>query len=136
MVAKSLPGFGRRLKQKREQAGLSQPELATRVGVHPSDVSRWERDVTFPRGTTLRDICLALRTSADFMLGLQRAPGDEPEALKQFRTTRWGKMAVANGWIEHLKAMQFPMEPTVDLYRDMVKSMLDVVESDGADDAG
>jgi transcriptional regulator with XRE-family HTH domain len=130
MAAKSLPGFGARLRELRERMGLSQPELATRLGVHPSDISRWERDLTFPRGAALRDLCVTIGASADYMLGLHGPPGEESEALRRFRGTRWGKIAADHGWIEHLRDMPFPMAPTVELYRDIVKSMLDMVEPD------
>jgi transcriptional regulator with XRE-family HTH domain len=35
--------FGMRIKRRREKLGISQSELARRVGIPPSKVSDWER---------------------------------------------------------------------------------------------
>lgn len=127
----ALPGFGDRLKRLRGE--LSQEQLANKIGGTASDVSRWERGVTLPRAETIRALCLYFRVSADYLLGLRDQPPAETPAFVKFRATRWGKIAEENGWIEELRAMRFPMDPTVDVYRDLVKSMLDVIES--GDDA-
>jgi transcriptional regulator with XRE-family HTH domain len=47
--------FGRNLRRQRRAAGLSQGQLATRTGLHPTEISRLERAVREPRlGTMLR----------------------------------------------------------------------------------
>jgi ribosome-binding protein aMBF1 (putative translation factor) len=64
-------GLGPRVKIPREWAGLTQPELARRSGVHAMAISRLERgekkDVT---GATLRKLSLALGVSTDWLLDL------------------------------------------------------------------
>jgi transcriptional regulator with XRE-family HTH domain len=39
-----------RLRELREDAGLSQSDVARHVGVSPAQVSRWEAGLTRPRG--------------------------------------------------------------------------------------
>lgn len=42
--------FGRYIKEKRKEAGLSQKELATQLFVSESAVSKWERGVSQTKG--------------------------------------------------------------------------------------
>lgn len=40
--------LGSRIRQARRHAGLSQSELAAKIGAHPTSVSDWERGVNEP----------------------------------------------------------------------------------------
>lgn len=59
-----------RIKQLREQAGLSQSDLARRLDVTRSSVNAWEMGL--PASTTQYIVAVAkkLHVSADFLLGL------------------------------------------------------------------
>ncbi len=57
--------FGKRLKECREKAGLTQEALAEKVGCSPTYVSSLERGAAFPRGDKLIAILNILKTSAD-----------------------------------------------------------------------
>ena len=47
--------FAANLRARRQQAGLSQEQLADRAGFHPTEISRLERAVREPRlGTIVR----------------------------------------------------------------------------------
>jgi transcriptional regulator with XRE-family HTH domain len=48
--------FGDRLKRAREGAGITQEQLAERVGVDQVQVSKWERNDTMPRADRLAAI--------------------------------------------------------------------------------
>jgi len=71
---------GDRLRQRREELGLTQAQLSERTGIRQFHISRIEgggiRDV---KGETLRRLALALRVSADFLLGMDDA--EEQPAL-------------------------------------------------------
>ena len=54
--------FGDLLSFYREKAGLTQKELADRLGVQYQQVSAYERDLTFPRKGRLIQICEILNT--------------------------------------------------------------------------
>lgn len=63
--------IGERIAQAREQAGLSQYELAEKLGVTQSTVAGWERKVTTIRTDTLIKLSVVLMTSTDQLLGLK-----------------------------------------------------------------
>lgn len=51
--------LGRRLRQARDLAGLTQMALAARAGCDQSDISDYERGVTAPLSTMLYNIAVA-----------------------------------------------------------------------------
>ncbi len=59
-----------RLRNAIKNSGLSQKEIAMRVGVHPSTVSKYVRMEKYPSIDTLALLCRALAISADRILGL------------------------------------------------------------------
>jgi DNA-binding XRE family transcriptional regulator len=52
-AARGRKAFGHRLKRLREEAGLTQEELARRSGLHRVTVARLERGSSLPSYTTL-----------------------------------------------------------------------------------
>ena len=56
---------GKRIKQRREQLGLTQEQFAEKLGVATNYISTIERGASFPRYETLVAIINALETSAD-----------------------------------------------------------------------
>lgn len=60
--------LGKRIAQKREQAGLSQSELGRRLGLSPQSVQKWESEVSVPRNKKLGDIAAALSTTVVFLV--------------------------------------------------------------------
>lgn len=55
--------FGARLKQLREQAGLTQVELAKKAGLHQFGVAKLERGERQPTWATVQALCKALGVS-------------------------------------------------------------------------
>lgn len=43
------PDIGTRIRKRRQELRLTQEELASRVGVHPSSVGNWEKGKHFPQ---------------------------------------------------------------------------------------
>lgn len=62
---------GWRLKELRENRGLTQDEVADRLGVERATVSAYERNLGFPRAEKLEKLALLYRTSVDYILGLE-----------------------------------------------------------------
>ena len=60
--------IGERIKLAREQAKLTQEQLAEQVEVSPQYVSDLERGVVGVSVATLKRICIALRVSSDQIL--------------------------------------------------------------------
>ncbi|MEB3179066.1 MAG: helix-turn-helix transcriptional regulator [Nostocaceae cyanobacterium] len=67
------------LKKLREEAGLSQEELARRVGVSVTTISRWERGASSPMLTVpqMKALCKALGKSLDELPDEFGLPNDE-----------------------------------------------------------
>ena len=57
------------LRTLREQAGISQRELARQIGERQSNVSFWERSGILPRSDKLAPIARALGVSVEELLG-------------------------------------------------------------------
>ena len=73
--------FSELLKQCRKKQGVSQAELASRLGVTQQAVGKWESGKSSPDPTTVARIAEILSTTADFLLGLYRpvASSNTPE---------------------------------------------------------
>lgn len=86
-------GLGIRLKEKREARGLTQLELAAKVGIRPETISRYEREEIDPPSSTLGLIARELGVSMDWLAGgarplESRVESDEvPESFTTWRTT-------------------------------------------------
>ena len=52
--------IGHNIRLARESAGLTQKELATRIGVAQARIAEWERGKVDPTGSTLIKIAAAL----------------------------------------------------------------------------
>ncbi|MCL2531331.1 MAG: helix-turn-helix domain-containing protein [Oscillospiraceae bacterium] len=55
--------FAAFIKEKRSALSLTQEQLADRLGVLPTTVSKWERGITYPDITIISAICKALNVS-------------------------------------------------------------------------
>ena len=60
--------FGRYIKEKRKEAGLSQKELAKQLFVSESAVSKWERGLSYPDMTLVTSLCEILHVSEHELL--------------------------------------------------------------------
>lgn len=61
-----------RLRDAIKNSGLSQKELAGRLGIDPSTVSKYMRLDKFPSLDTFANLCEVLDISADDILGLKK----------------------------------------------------------------
>lgn len=62
--------LGNRIKQLRQKSGLTQDQLATRLGVTAQAVSKWENSVTMPDITLLPQIAIEFGISIDDLFDL------------------------------------------------------------------
>ena len=63
--------FGKKISNLRQNANLTQEELALRMGVTPQAISKWERGQSLPDISILSDLCRVLNVSSDLLLGLE-----------------------------------------------------------------
>jgi transcriptional regulator with XRE-family HTH domain len=62
--------FGERLEAARRRRDMTQAELCNATGIALPTISRMENDLRLPTYAHLRNICIALRVSADHLLGI------------------------------------------------------------------
>lgn len=80
--------FAQRLVALRKQRGLTQQALADRVGIHVSNIRRYEAGNSQPTLDVLRNLALALTTSADSLLFDDDERGPDDDLRLQFEGTR------------------------------------------------
>ena len=81
--------LGRRIRYFRELRGLSQKQLAARIGVSNSRLSNWEQGLNRPDADTLRVLCTVLQVSANELLDIQQPNSsyseEEERLIRQYR---------------------------------------------------
>lgn len=70
--------FGDRVAAAREQAGLTQKELARRLGIRTSTVRNWENDLSEPRANRLSMMAGMLNVSMMWLINGQGEGMDSP----------------------------------------------------------
>ena len=68
------------IKQLREQRGMTQEELANRLGVKYPAVSKWERGMAYPSMNTVIKMAELCQVSMDVVLGLAPIPSSGESA--------------------------------------------------------
>jgi transcriptional regulator with XRE-family HTH domain len=81
MSKKERPALGQRLVELRQAAGLTQMQLAEKLGVHHSNIAFWELTGTPPRGEVLPKLAHTLGVSIDALLGVT-PPKPKKQAAK------------------------------------------------------
>lgn len=82
--------LGKKIAQLRKSKGWTQTQLAENVGVHPSHITRWERDKNQPSASTLNDLAKCFEVTVEELTRnpskryLQESIKDE-ELLMQFK---------------------------------------------------
>ncbi|MBO6262950.1 MAG: helix-turn-helix transcriptional regulator [Clostridia bacterium] len=67
-----LKDIQKRLREEIRTSNMSQKELAERLGINPSTVSKYLRLDKYPSLDTFANICEILDLSADEILGLKK----------------------------------------------------------------
>lgn len=84
---------GQKIKEARKNAGLTQAQLADKLGVPFQSISQWERDLRKPKIESLERIADALNLNLSSFLGLDTLP-DEKAFFESIQDLS-GKMAAA-----------------------------------------
>lgn len=63
--------IGSRIRKYREELGISQKQLAGRLGVSNGRVSNWEQGLNRPDADMLAGLCEALKVSPSLLLGVK-----------------------------------------------------------------
>lgn len=83
--------IGQKIKQLRENLGISQPELAKKIGVSKGTISFWENDINEPKASYIISLAKYFNVSADFLLGINKEINNKeriqkPEILAIYNT--------------------------------------------------
>jgi transcriptional regulator with XRE-family HTH domain len=78
--AADVATFGDRLAGAREAAGLSQEDLAQRLGVRLTTLQNWEEDLAEPRGNRLQMLAGMLNVSLTWLLTAEGDGLPSPDA--------------------------------------------------------
>lgn len=107
----SMEEFGKSILSLRQNANMTQEELALRMGVTPQAISKWERGQSLPDLSIFTELCKALNVSADTLLGMENS-GTEEDAAGKYPE-------------EVLKNLRFSLEPLVLSFgEDLVQAFL------------
>ena len=71
MIEVDLKEFGERIKDLRMDLGLSQGELADKIGAARNTVSQYESGKSRTSIDVLANLAVALDTTTDYLLGLE-----------------------------------------------------------------
>ena len=72
-----------RIKALREQAGITQADLARQLHVTRSSVNAWEQGISVPSTQLLVDLAETFSISTDYLLGIERTSSVGVEGLTQ-----------------------------------------------------
>lgn len=75
--------FGTRLRKIRESKGLTQKELAQKIGISQRMMNYYEKRVVSPPLSLFSKLSRALRVSADELLAIKELPKDEALLLER-----------------------------------------------------
>lgn len=81
--------IGSRIREHRKKLGISQKQLAKKIGVSNGCVSNWEQGLNRPDADLLAALCEVLNVSPSSLLGVQLMEGDlndtERKIIQEYR---------------------------------------------------
>lgn len=98
-------GIGKRIKEARERAGLTQEELGKYIGVTGSAITNYEKETSHPKEPVMYALIDALGVDANFLfqdcVNVKKAPSYSDEAMKlaydfDNRVDDWGRKHLRN----------------------------------------
>lgn len=75
--------LGERIRRLREERGLSQKQLAERIGVQKQSVSNWENENAMPSMDKFLQLVEFFRTTPNYMLGYEVKAGIDVTGLSE-----------------------------------------------------
>ena len=108
--------FSELLKQCRKQQGMSQAELASKLGVTQQAVGKWESGKSSPDPSTVARIAELLNTTADYLLGLYRPVSNVSAPEERFFGSYSEGRLRCSGLRGRLRAGVCPREGSLQLF--------------------
>lgn len=90
--------FGKYIAEKRKELNLTQEELAHKLYVIPTTISKWERGITYPDITVITNLCQALNISEHefFTACDDEAMNREKREVEKYRTLKKWLLSIIN----------------------------------------
>ena len=63
--------YGQRIKELRQEKGLTQAQLAEKITTTASTIGKYEREELQPNVETIKAICKFFAVTADYLIGLE-----------------------------------------------------------------
>lgn len=82
--------FAQRLRQCREQLGLSLSDLSRHTGLSYNTLQQYEEQLTIPRIDAVEKLAKALQVSSDYLLGLSDIPTPRKGDADPSIAREWG----------------------------------------------
>lgn len=79
-----IDGIGKRIRQRRQELGLSQLELTHQCNVASGNISKLEAGISIPSAQALIKLSEALDCSIDWLLLGTEPPADAPPLLEEY----------------------------------------------------
>ena len=92
--------LGERIKQLRRENGMTQVDMAQKLGVTKGTVSTWETNSRVPGFETLEQMCDMFQRSLDYLMG--RSDGATPPVLTDEEQTELALSQVAEDLREYV----------------------------------
>lgn len=89
--------MGEIISTLRKEKGMTQKELADKLGITDKAVSKWERDVSFPDTATIPKLAEILEVSVEELMNVKIAPVSERKAAENIVTLILKAIPVAMG---------------------------------------
>ena len=108
--------FGDRVRLRREELGMMQQDLASRLGITPSAVANYEKNLSFPREEIFLRMFDSLQTDPNSLLrdsfrgGREVLTAVERQLLKRFRALAPGGREAVRELADSLYNWQEEME--------------------------
>ena len=97
MSLSAMVDFGIRIAKLRAAKGLSQAQLAERIGITKSMVSAYENSIRMPSYPVLIKIARVFNVSVDYLLGMENSPVLRTDGLTE------KQIAVVQDVIDHMR---------------------------------
>lgn len=89
--------MGELISAQRREKGMTQRELADRLGITDKAVSKWERSASYPDTATLPKLAELLGISVAELLDAKAVPATGHRGAAYFMTVVWKAVALAMG---------------------------------------
>ncbi len=108
---------GQKIYDCRRKAGMTQEELADRLGVSRQAVSKWEADAAFPETEKILELCKLFGVSADELLfGKEQAEERIREDASPREEKTWGVIHAGNWRYEYISKTRICGIPLVHIH--------------------